>query len=152
MLCSSVPAGYPPGKSDMKPCRECQHQVSEQATACPQCGAPFPAREKWDGWGYEYKSKATFLGLPLLHISFKFRPNYVPVPARGVIAIGQFACGVFTLSQFGLGIVSISQFTVAGFAIAQIGMAYSLVAQFGIYLQEGRGQLVMSLKDFLGMF
>lgn len=152
MLCSSVSTGYRPGKSDMKPCRECQHQVSEQATACPQCGAPFPAREKWDGWGYEYKSKATFLGLPLLHISFKFRPNYVPVPARGVIAIGQFACGVFTLSQFGLGIVSISQFTVAGFAITQIGMAYSLIAQFGIYLQEGRGQLVMSLKDLLGMF
>ena len=27
----------------MKPCRECQHEVSEQAAACPQCGAPFPA-------------------------------------------------------------------------------------------------------------
>jgi hypothetical protein len=136
----------------MKPCRECQHEVSEQATACPQCGAPFPAREKWDGWGYEYKSQAMFLGLPLLHISFKFRPNYAPVPAKGVIAIGQFACGIFTLSQFGLGIVSVSQFTVAGFALTQIGMAYSLIAQFGIYLQEGRGQLVISLKDLLGMF
>lgn len=55
----------------MKPCRECQHQVSEQATACPGCGAPFPARDKWDGWGFEYKSGTTFLGLPLLHISFK---------------------------------------------------------------------------------
>lgn len=135
----------------MKPCRECQHQISEQATACPQCGAPFPAKEKWDGWGYEYKSKATFLGLPLLHISFKFRPNYAPVPARGVIAIGQFAYGIFTLSQFGLGIVSVSQFAVAGFALAQIGLAYSLIAQFGIYLQDGRGQLVLSLKDLLGM-
>ena len=40
----------------VKPCRECRHQISEQAFACPNCGAPFPARESWDGWGYEYKS------------------------------------------------------------------------------------------------
>ena len=52
----------------MKPCRECQHQVSEQAFACPQCGAPYPSREVWDGWGYEYKSKITIAGLPLIHV------------------------------------------------------------------------------------
>jgi hypothetical protein len=71
--------------------------------SCPSCGAPFPAKEKWDGWGYEFKSGATLLGIPLVHISFKFRPNRVPVPARGIIAIGQFACGVITVSQFGIG-------------------------------------------------
>ena len=75
----------------MKPCRECRHEVSERAVACPQCGAPFPAREKWDGWGFEYKSKVAILGLPLMHISFKYRPNRVPVPAKGVTEIGQFA-------------------------------------------------------------
>ena len=123
----------------MKPCRECRHDVSEQAMACPQCGAPCPARERWDGWGFEYKSKETMLGLPLLHISFKFRPNLVPVPARGIIAIGQFACGVFTLSQFGIGIVSVSQFTIAVYALAQFAFAYSLVAQLGIYIHEGHG-------------
>lgn len=48
------------------------------------------------------------LGLPLLHVSFKYRPNRMPVPARGIIAIGQFAYGVFTLSQFGIGMVSVS--------------------------------------------
>ncbi len=135
----------------MKPCRECQHEVSEQATACPGCGAPFPARQQWDGWGFEYKSTATLLGLPLLHISFKFRPNRVPVPAVGIIAIGQFACGVFTLSQFGVGIVSISQFTIAAYALAQFAIAYSLIAQFGIYIHEGHGQLVKSLAELLGM-
>ncbi|MCU7922007.1 MAG: zinc ribbon domain-containing protein [Candidatus Thiodiazotropha sp. (ex Dulcina madagascariensis)] len=136
----------------MKPCRECKHEVSEQAAACPNCGAPFPAREKWDGWGFEYKSEATLLGLPLLHISFKFRPNRVPVPAKGVIAIGQFAYGIFTLSQFGVGVVSVSQFTIAGYALAQFAFAYSLIAQFGIYIHEGHGQLVMSLSELLGMF
>ena len=120
--------------------------------ACPHCGAPFPGRVQWDGWGFEYKSKAKILGWPLLHISFKFRPNRVPVPARGVIAIGQFACGIFTLSQFGLGIVSVSQFTAAAFAVAQFAIAYSLIAQFGIFVHEGVGQLVVSLKDLLAMF
>ena len=91
------------------------------------------------------------LGLPLLHISFKFRPNLVPVPARGIIAIGQFACGVFTLSQFGIGIVSVSQFTIAVYALAQFAFAYSLVAQLGIYIHEGHGQIVKSLMELMGM-
>lgn len=133
----------------MKPCRECQHQISEQAWVCPQCGAPYPARESWDGWGYEYKSKLSLAGLPLVHISFKYRPNRRPVVARGIIAIGQFGCGVVCISQFGIGVVSISQFTVAGFAIAQFAVAYSLIAQFGLYLAEGHGQLVFNLERLL---
>jgi hypothetical protein len=133
----------------MNPCRECKHEVSEQAAACPQCGAPFPAKTKWDGWGFEYKSTATLCGLPWIHISFKYRPNRRPVPARGIVAIGQFACGVVTLSQFGIGVVSLSQFTIAGYALAQFALAYSLIAQFGIYLHEGHGQLVCSAAELL---
>jgi len=71
----------------MKPCRDCQSKVSEDAFACPQCGAPYPAREEWDGWGFEYKSSVAILGLALLHISFKYRPNVsvrdYQVAARG---------------------------------------------------------------------
>ena len=135
----------------MKPCRECQHKVSEQAVTCPGCGAPFPAKDKWDGWGFEYKTESTFLGLPMLHVSFKFRPNRAPVPAKGVIAIGQFAYGIFTVSQFGIGLVSIGQFTIAGYALAQFALAYSLIAQFGIYIDKGQGQIVKSLSELLGI-
>ena len=71
----------------MKKCRECQHDISEQALACPNCGAQYPAKEKWDGWGFEYKSKTNIMRLPLLHISFKYGPNKIPVPAKGIIAI-----------------------------------------------------------------
>jgi hypothetical protein len=134
----------------MKPCRECQHRVSEQAVSCPQCGAPFPARETWDGYGFEYKSRLTVLGLPLVHVSFKYRPNRVPVVAKGIVAIGQFGCGLITISQFGIGLFSISQFTVAGYALAQFAVAYSLVAQCGLYLHEGHGQAVRSLLSLLG--
>ncbi|MCX7006840.1 MAG: zinc ribbon domain-containing protein [Kiritimatiellaeota bacterium] len=133
----------------MKACRECQHQVSEQAMACPNCGAPRPSLPTWDGWGYEYKSGITLLGVPLVHISFKYRPNRRPVVARGVIAIGQFACGLVTISQFGIGLISISQFTIAGLALAQFAVAYSLIAQIGLYINEGHGQMVVSLADLL---
>jgi len=120
--------------------------------ACPQCGAPFPAKDKWDGWGYEYKSGTTVLGLPLIHISFKYRPNRTPVVAKGIIAIGQFGCGVVTISQFGIGIFAISQFAVAVYALAQFAAAYSLTAQIGVYIREGHGQLVKSVAEILGMF
>lgn len=129
----------------MRPCRECKHQVSEQAFACPQCGAPYPAKDGWSGWGFEYKSKLRIAGLPLIHIAFKYRPNRVPVVAKGIIAIGQFGCGVICISQFGIGLVSISQFTIAGFALAQFGIAYSLVAQIGAYVNTGFGQFLLHI-------
>lgn len=124
----------------MTPCRECGHSISEQAFSCPQCGAPYPAKESWDGWGFEYKSQTTLLGLPLVHISFKYRPNRMPVVAKGVIAIGQFACGLVTISQFGIGVVSISQFTIAVYALAQ----------FALFIRHGYGQFVRSLSQLLG--
>jgi hypothetical protein len=133
----------------MKPCRQCEHPISEQAVFCPNCGAPYPAKDRWDGHGFEYKSQATLFGLPLLHVSFKYRPDRVPVPAKGIIAIGQFAIGVVTISQFGVGLLSISQFTVAGSALAQFALAYNLIAQIGIFIHQGRGQFVVSLAELL---
>ena len=133
----------------MKTCRECRHDVSEQAAACPQCGAPRPALAEWDGWGFEYKSSASIVGIPLLHVSFKYRPNRVPVVARGIIAIGQFGCGVVNISQFGVGVFSVSQFTVSVLAVAQFAFAYSLVAQIGVYINEGCGQLIWRLADLI---
>jgi hypothetical protein len=135
----------------VKPCRECRREVSEQAAACPGCGAPYPAKERWDGHGFEYRSKLAIAGLPLVHVSFRYRPDRRPVVAKGVVAVGQFAVGVFTLSQFGVGVVSVSQFTVAGFALCQFGVAWSLVAQFGLFLEEGRGQMVYGILQLLGM-
>lgn len=109
-----------------------------------------PAKTKWDGWGFEYKSQSEIFGWPLLHVSFKYRQNRMPVPAKGIIAIGQFACGGLVISQFGVGLVSVSQFTIAGYALAQFAVAYALIAQLGLYLSHGRGQLVRSLGELLG--
>lgn len=133
----------------MKPCRECKHDISEQALACPPCGAPYPVRKQWGGWGFEYRSKLTLWGLSLVHIAFKYRPNRTPVVAKGVIAIGQFGCGFITIAQCGVSIISICQFTVAIYALAQFAIAYSLIAQIGIYLHSGYGQLVKSVAELL---
>ena len=92
--------------------------------------------DSWNTYGFEYRSKAKLFGLPLLHISFKYLPNRTPIPAVGIIAIGQFAAGLITIAQFGAGIISISQFGAAVIAIAQFAAAYTGIAQFGAFLAE----------------
>lgn len=152
MLMSDTKTLGVPRKSGgtLMPCRECQHETSTKAISCPNCGALCPTvDDRPNAWGFEYKSKAKVLGMPLVHISFKFGRNRLPVPARGFIAIGQFAFGVITISQVGVGLLSISQFALAGFAVAQFGAAYSLIAQIGIYVSSGYGQSVRSLAEML---
>ena len=87
-----------------------------------------------------------------MHISFKYRPNRMPVVAKGVIAIGQFSVGIINISQFGFGVVCISQFAIAGYALAQIAVAWRLIAQIGLYLSEGRGQAVYNLMELAQKF
>jgi hypothetical protein len=135
----------------MTPCRECSREVSDNAVSCPQCGAPYPARAKWDGYGFEYRSALAIGSLPLVHISFKYRANRTPVVARGVIAIGQFACGVVCISQFGVGVICIGQFSLGVFVLAQFAAAYSLIAQFGLYVAEGHGQHIAQVWKLLGV-
>ena len=74
----------------------------------------------------------------------------MPVPARGIISIGQFGVGIINISQFGVGVVSLGQFTVAAYALAQFAAAYSCIAQVGIYVDRGYGQVVYKLADLLG--
>lgn len=87
------------------------------------------------------------MGLPLLHVSFKYRPNKTPVVAVGVVSIGQFGAGIFNVSQFGIGVFSVSQFTVAVYALAQFSLAYSCIAQFCIFVDQGTGQFVRRFSE-----
>lgn len=114
---------------------------------CPTCGISAPIKSESEGRGFEYKSEATLFGLPILHICFKYRGRRRPVPAKGIIAIGQFAFGIVTISQFGVGLFSLSQFTITGWGVAQFALAYSLIAQFGLYIHQGQGQFVMSFAQ-----
>lgn len=136
--------------TQLKPCRDCQREVSTNAYMCPHCGAPRPTQPNWDGWGFEYKSQTHIAGLPLLHISFKYRPNRMPVPAKGIIAIGQFGAGVINISQFGVGLVSLGQFSIGGLVISQFALGMKIIAQFGVYIESGYGQVVWPLQSLFG--
>lgn len=85
--------------------------------------------------GYEYKSKHTLLGLPLVHINC----GYGLRRAKGVIAIGNIATGIVALGGFGVGVVSfcgigvgllsLGGLALGGFAVG--GVAVGLVAAGG---------------------
>lgn len=113
-------------------CRECQHDVSNVARACPQCGAPFPARSIWNGTGTDWKTQTTICGYPLIHIAFGRDARGKLRVAKGVIAIGQFAIGLITIAQFGIGILfGFGQFLLAATAVAQLALTPVLgIGQF----------------------
>ena len=118
-------------------CPECQREVSDRASACPNCGypirsvgAPSPGG-RGAGWPYsfEYKSSKTVLGMPLVHIVYG--PTWAGglKPARGFIAIGNIAIGVIAIGGFAVGL-----FTLAGIGLGFIciaGMAFGIGAGLG---------------------
>ncbi len=81
---------------------------------------------------YEYKSTATLLGLPLVHIKFS-RFSGRPTVARGVIAVGDIALGGFALGGLAVGLISFGGLSV-GLLLALGGMALGGVAFGGIAL------------------
>jgi len=129
-------------------CRDCGEKVSLQARTCPHCGAPFPYLEKWDGYGFEYKSPQKLFGLPLVHVSFKYRKSGRPVIAHGIIAIGQYGFGMITIAQFGIGVVCLGQFSLAAACISQFALAAFAICQIGAIF-DGFGQIIIHLDDFI---
>ncbi len=120
------------------PCPECKGSISDSAPFCPKCGyllnKDLLGINSWS-YGFEWKSKQTLFGWPLVHINARYgRENgrlKLPV-AKGIIAIGQFAIGIITIAQMGLGV----------FILAQFGIGVVTVAQFGIGLLWGLGQFI----------
>lgn len=53
---------------------------------------------------YEYKSKKSWKGLPLVHVHIGFKP----VRAKGVIAIGNIAQGIVAIGIVGVGVVTLA--------------------------------------------
>jgi len=103
----------------------------------------------------DWRSEATFLGRPLIHVAYGRDQNGKLRVARGFIAIGQFAIGYITLAQFGIGwIFGLGQFvfgclTIGQFAggilfgLGQFATGYAAIGQFafGCYVmcQTGLG-------------
>src|SRR5207244_5786630 len=80
------------------PCPDCGHEISSLAYTCPQCGRPLRQQPVVAAYGYEYRSKATLFGLPLVHIAYGMDPETGRRRvAKGIIAIGDLAIGVIAL-------------------------------------------------------
>lgn len=79
------------------------------------------------GWHYEYKSRRTLLGLPLVHVNLgRCGIRW----ARGIIAVGNVATGGLAVGGLSAGLVSIGGFSLGGLAVG--GLAAGLAAVGGI--------------------
>ena len=108
-------------------CRECGVEVSDQAQACPRCGAPQAGTPVYSGFGFEWKSSRTYGGYPLVHIAFGKDSQGKRRVAKGIIAIGQFALGLVTVAQFGVGLLfGFGQFLIGGAVLAQFAGGLAL--------------------------
>lgn len=117
---------------NLSSCRECKKEVSPNARSCPHCGAPQPANQTWNGWGFDWKSKTSYYGWPLVHVSVGKDRNGRLRVAKGWIAIGQFGIGAVTIAQFGVGVV---------FGFGQVILGTTAIAQIAVALLFGMGQL-----------
>lgn len=76
---------------------------------------------------YEYKSRRTLFGLPLVHVNFGFGFTH----AKGIIAIGNVATGLIALGGFSVGLVSLGGLSL-GLLLALGGVALGLVSVGGM--------------------
>ncbi len=79
----------------------------------------------YPGYEYEYKSKKTFKGFPLVHIHFGSGLKR----AKGIIAIGNVAQGVVAIGVASIGIIAIGSISVGLITLACIGVG--LLAALG---------------------
>lgn len=84
---------------------------------------------------YEYKSKITVFGIPLVHINFG-RGMY---KAKGIIAAGNFAVGILSAGIFSAGLISIGTASLGLFAFAGLAFGGLAVggAAFGVFAAGG---------------
>jgi len=80
---------------------------------------------------YEYKSKKTLFGMPLVHINIG-KGKYT---AKGIIAIGNFAFGLFSLGFISIGLISFGVLAIGLIALGILsiaGLSMGAIA-FGIF-------------------
>jgi hypothetical protein len=120
-------------------CPECGREVSDKAHACPGCGYPLPGadglpedaprqglrRRPWPS-PFEYKSRRTVFGLPLLHVVSGPAWAGGLRPARGFIAIGNVAIGVIAIGGFGLGLITFAGIGLGAACFAGIALGIGL--------------------------
>lgn len=100
--------------------------------------APIPESKPMKrGYHYEYKSKRSWHGLPLVHVNCGIGKHR----AKGVIAIGNVSCGIISIGLASVGVVSVG--------IASIGLlVLASVVGLGLAIH---GTIVAGLFAFGGV-
>ncbi|MDD5919087.1 MAG: helix-turn-helix transcriptional regulator [bacterium] len=81
---------------------------------------------------YEYKSEASFFGLPLVHVHLS-RGRGRPAVAKGIIAIGDMAVGIVALGGISAGIIALGGLSL-GLLLALGGLSAGLFSLGGVAL------------------
>ena len=90
-------------------------------------------------WHYEYKSKWTLFGLPLVHVNMghgwpRRAKGIIAVGniATGILALGGIAVGLLTLGGVGIGLIALGGMALGSFALG--GVSIGLIAWGGVAL------------------
>ena len=91
----------------------------------------------------EFKSRATFLGWPVIHYTHGKCPETGRrVVAKGVLAIGRLAVGGVAVGHASLGVVAIGQLAVGIlFGLGQAATGFAALGQLALGLYLGLGQM-----------
>ena len=91
--------------------------------------SPPPPAHVCGPWHYEYRSKRTLFGLPLVHINLgRFGFHW----ARGILAVGNIASGGLALGGLSFGVVSVGGLSLGALCLG--GLAAGLAAFGGLAL------------------
>ncbi len=91
----------------------------------------------------EFRSNATFLGVPWVHYTRGKCPETGRrIVAKGVLAVGRLAIGIVAVGQASLGVIAFGQLAVGLlFGLGQASIALGAVGQLALGLSFGIGQL-----------
>jgi len=91
----------------------------------------------------EFKSHATFLGLPLLHYTRGICPETGRrVIAKGVVAVGRLATGILAIGHASFGLIAIGQLGLGLLlGLGQGATALCAIGQAAVGLMFGLGQI-----------
>lgn len=103
-------------------------------------------------YGFEWKTRRTLFGFPLVCVSFGRDEKGNTRVAKGIVAVGQFAIGVIAVAQVGVGflfsfgqavfgLVTLGQLAIGFLAVGQIAVGYLALglAGLGVYVMAETG-------------
>jgi hypothetical protein len=103
----------------------------------------------WRRYGYEsgqffheFRSHASWMGLPLIHYTFGKCPDTGRrVVAKGVIAVGRLACGIVAIGHASFGLVAVGQLALGlVLGLGQLATGLAALGQFGVGIFFGLAQ------------